>query len=116
MLIFVIVFFLIFLVGINKICCKDNISRLCVNIHTIWWSLLVVISLLNMFSMKDVSLFTYFLICSYYISFNIGFLMANYVFGSKYMRFVILLRIWIIIYVVEFLILHCCYLLYFQYI
>ena len=83
MLIFVIVFFLIFLVGINKICCKDNISRLCVNIHTIWWSLLVVISLLNMFSMKDVSLFTYFLICSYYISFNIGFLMANYVFGSK---------------------------------
>ena len=48
-----------------------------INIHSVWWVLLIFLSKLNLYSLNDVSTYTYSLIISYIISINIGYLVAN---------------------------------------
>ena len=77
-MIFTISFILLFLLlCINKFCCKDKMCNIIINIHSVWWVLLIFLSKLNLYSLNDVSTYTYSLIISYIISINIGYLVAN---------------------------------------
>ncbi|WP_303207599.1 O-antigen polymerase [Bacteroides oleiciplenus] len=71
---------LFFLVFANNLYCKDRMCNIVINIHSTWWVFLIILSALNLYSLHEVSAFTYSLIVSYILSINAGYLVGNFIF------------------------------------